>query len=74
MNGIIGAVLYEGQGSFEDRGTDSTMEGPSRILHLYSEKQLCSMFEQTGFQVKKIGRKQDAHDRLSKILILGQRI
>ena len=74
VGGYIGAVLYEGQGKFEDRGFGESLEGPSRFLHLYSEKQLCSMFEQTGFQVKKIGRKQDAHDRLSKILILGQRI
>ena len=78
VGGVLGAVLYEGKGSFEDRANvpagAQSFEGPSRKIHLYAEKQLCSMFEQTGFQVKKIGRKQDAHDRLSKILILAERI
>ena len=65
----FGAVLYEGTGSF-----DEGMEGPHRKIHLYSEKALCSMFEQTGFQVIKVGRKTDANDPQTKILILARRV
>ena len=61
VGGVIGAILYEGSGKIEN-------------LNLYTEKALCSMFEQTGFQVKKIGRQQKAHDQLSKILILAERV
>jgi len=61
VGGVLGAIVYEGQGKAD-------------LLHLYSEKQLCSMFEQTGFQVKKIGRKQEAHDRYPKIFILAERV
>ena len=69
VGGVLGAVLYEGTGSFEEG-----MEGPHRKVYLYTEKAICSMFEQTGFQVKKIGRKQGVYDQFSKILILAERI
>lgn len=69
VGGVIGAVLYEGSGNFEDEAG-----GVTRRIHLYTEKALCSMFEQTGFQVKKIGRKQGAHDQFQKMLILAERV
>lgn len=69
VGGVIGAILYEGAGTVEEG-----MEGPIRKLHLYTEKALCSMFEQTGFQVKKIGRKPGVYDQFSKILILAERV
>ncbi len=69
VGGVFGAVLYEGTGSF-----DEGMDGPHRKIYLYSEKALCSMFEQTGFQVIKVGRKTDANDPQAKILILAKRV
>jgi len=57
QNGTLGVVVREGQGYFEDREDD--LEGPSRTVYLYSEKQLCSMIEQTGFQIMKVGRRAD---------------
>lgn len=69
VGGVMGAVLYEGSGSFQE-GVD----GPQRKIHLYTEKALCSMFEQTGFQVMKVGRKTDANDPIPKILILAKRV
>lgn len=69
VGGVIGAVLYEGTGTFEEG-----MEGPSRKIYLYSEKALCSMFEQTGFQVLRIGRKSGLDDVHSKIMILATRV
>ena len=68
VGGILGAVLYEGAGSFE------MTDGQTQKIYRYSEKALCSMFEQTGFQVKKIGRKQDVHGQLPKILMIAERI
>lgn len=68
--GVLGLVVFEGGGSFEDREGDLT--GPSRSVYLYSEKALCSMVEQTGFQIKKIGRKQSASG--PQILILASRV
>ncbi len=88
VGGVLGAVLYEGTGSFEEggNGLDSTVAGvvsPTRKIHLYTEKALCSMFEQTGFQVLRVGRKADASAgdsrasgsiSMPKILILAKRV
>ncbi len=68
--GVLGVVLQEGSGSFEDREGD--LNGPSRAVYLYSEKVISSMIEQTGFQIKKIGRKTTSHG--PQILILANRI
>lgn len=69
VGSIMGAVMLEGSGSFEE-GTDQA----TRRIYQYSEKALCSLFEQTGFQVKKIGRKQGASGQSQKMLILAERI
>ena len=68
--GVMGIVVQEGAGSFEDR--DGDLLGPSRSVYLYTEKALCSMIEQTGFQIKKIGRKTSSHG--PQILVLANRI
>ena len=64
--GTLGIIADEGEGTFEDRSGD--LSGPSRQVHLYSEKQLCSMTEQTGFKVDRVGR------MTGTILILAKRV
>lgn len=64
--GIFGAIIYSGEGVFEDRAED--LQGPSRTVYLYNEKPACSMIEQTGFEILKIGKQQD------KLLILAKRV
>jgi SAM-dependent methyltransferase len=77
VGGVIGAVLYEGTGSFEEAAIMSEavdmQKLPTRKIHLYSEKALCSMFDQTGFQVERVGRKTDSNGA-NQILILAKRI
>lgn len=68
--GVLGLVISEGSGSFEDR--DGDLSGPSRSIYLYSEKAICSMLEQTGFQIKKIGRKTMSSG--PQMLVLASRI
>lgn len=72
--GVMGLVVSEGSGSFEDREGD--LLGPSRSVYLYTEKALSSMVEQTGFVIKKIGRKnQDASWSYGpQILVLAVRV
>jgi SAM-dependent methyltransferase len=55
--GILGVIVKEGSGVFEDREED--LMGPSRTVFLYSEKALCSMIEQTGFSLLTVGRRND---------------
>jgi len=55
VGGVFGLVMYEGTGAFEDREGD--LAGPSRMIRPWSEKPLCSMLEQTGFKILKVGRK-----------------
>lgn len=64
----LGAVMIEGSGSNQEGTEEST-----RTIYQYTEKALCSLFEQTGFQVKKIGRKASASG-LSKLLIIAERV
>jgi len=77
IGGAIGAVLYEGAGSFEEVAVTAVSVGsqklPTRKIHLYSEKALCSMFDQTGFQVERVGRKKDSSGA-NQILILAKRV
>ncbi len=70
--GVLGIVLEEGEGFYEDRGTD--LSGPSRTVYLYSEKAICSMLEQTGFQILKVGRKKSPAFEKAELLILAKRI
>ena len=69
VGGVMGAVLYEGSGN-----VDAMIDGVQKKIHLFTEKALCSMFEQTGFQVIKVGRKTDSKNPLAKILILAKRV
>ena len=69
VGGVLGAVMIEGVGNFEEE-----VEGKIRKVYRYSEKALCSMFEQTGFHIKKIGRKQNAYDQFSKMLMIAERV
>lgn len=68
-------VVYEGTESFLDREGD--LMGPSRYLHPYSEKALCSMIEQSGFKIKKVGRQpaqSDLGHPLPSLLILATKV
>ena len=71
MQGTLGLIVREGTGSFEDRTGD--LAGPSQYVHLYGEKQICSMIEQTGFRVEKVGRMRTPEDG-DRMLILAKRI
>jgi hypothetical protein len=72
--GILGVIVDEGEGSFEDRGSDLT--GPPRTVYLYREMAICSMLDQTGFQIKKIGRQpaDPLRGASGKLLVLAERI
>ncbi len=73
--GIFGVVVYEGSGGFQDREGDYL--GPSRSLHPWREKALCSLLEQTGFQILKVGRKPAAPEEghaLPGLLVLAKKI
>ena len=71
--GNLGLVIFEGVGTFEDREGD--LSGPSRWIHLFTEKQICSMLEQTGYQISKVGRQAPIDsDCAGKLLILAKRI
>ncbi len=73
--GALGLVIYEGTAPFEDRDGDLT--GPSRFIHPYSEKAICSMLEQTGFKIKKVGRRPAnpvSGDPLPSLLILANKV
>ena len=59
-NGVLGLVVKSGEGFYEDREDD--LMGPSRMIYLYGEKQLCSMIEQTGFTIDRIGKRKDQPD------------
>ena len=67
--GVLGMIVREGEGVFEDREDD--IEGPSRMIYLYAEKPICSMIEQTGFQVLKLGRRAD---RPGVLLVIAKRL
>lgn len=71
--GILGVVVYEGSGMFEDREGD--LAGPSRVFHPYTEKALCSMLEQTGFRILRVGRvPADGTHPLPSMMVLAQKI
>jgi SAM-dependent methyltransferase len=71
--GTIGIVLFEGDENFEDREGD--LMGPARNIRPYTEKQICSMLEQTGFKIKRVGRKPvDAINSLPRMLVLASKI
>ena len=74
-NGVLGAVVYEGEAGFEDREGD--LAGPSRWLQPWREKAISSMIEQSGFVIKKVGR-QPANPGLGhalpSLLILARKI
>jgi predicted methyltransferase len=64
--GCLGWVAYEGQGIV---GSPRDITKP---VYLMTEKQHCSLVEQTGFKIEKVGHQPG--DPLSKILILATRI
>jgi SAM-dependent methyltransferase len=68
--GVLGVIVPEGTGAYEDREGD--LEGPSRWIHPYTEKQLCSMIEQTGFKTLQVGRRQK--ETTSELLVVAKRI
>jgi SAM-dependent methyltransferase len=73
--GWLGLVVPEGQGTFEEKGAD--LQGPSRWIHQYQEHQICSMVEQTGFRIERVGRRtQNAGIKKAEpeLMILAQRI
>ncbi len=72
-HGLLGIIVEEGDGSYEDRSDD--LYGPSRVIYRYREKALCPMIEQSGFTVLKVGRsKQLFPNQAQKILILARRL
>ncbi len=73
--GVLGIVVFEGQGWVEDRGAE--LERPSRHIHLWSERALSSMVEQSGFRVGRVGRKAQRPgpgDPHPSLLILAEKI
>lgn len=68
--GVLGVIVPEGTAAFEDREGD--LEGPSRWIHPYTEKQLCSMIEQTGFKILQVGRRQK--ETTSELLVVAKRV
>lgn len=73
--GIFGIVVFEGEGSVEDRGED--LDQPSRHIHLWSERALSSMVEQSGFRIERVGRKAQrpgAGEPHPSLLILAEKI
>ncbi len=73
--GVLGVVVYEGTESYQDREGD--LSGPSRFIHPWTEKAMCSMIEQTGFIIKKVGRQtaNPSHGHpLPSLLILANKI
>ena len=64
--GVMGVSIQEGVGVFEEREFD--LNGPSKWVHLYTEKQICSMLDQTGFAIEKVGRAK------GWMLVLAKRI
>ena len=71
--GTFGLVIFEGTESFEDR--DEDLSGPARTIHPLTEKAICSMLEQTGFKIKRVGRKPaDAYTSHPRLLIIASRV
>ncbi len=71
--GVLGVTLFEGSGTFEDREGDLT--GPARSIHLFTEKQISTLLEQTGFQILRVGRKPpETSSGFYKMLILAKRV
>jgi SAM-dependent methyltransferase len=71
--GVLGLVVYEGDESFEDREGD--LLGPARFIRPFSEKAICSMLEQTGFKIKRVGKKPlEGVYSLPRILVLATKI
>jgi SAM-dependent methyltransferase len=72
--GVLGVIAEEGEGSYEDRGAELT--SAPRIVYLYREMQLCSMFDQTGFQILKVGRQPEdlLRHQPARLLVLAKRI
>jgi SAM-dependent methyltransferase len=71
--GTLGVVLFEGDESFEDREGD--LAGPARYIRPFTEKALCSMLEQTGFKILKVGRKPaEGAYALPRLLVLASKV
>jgi SAM-dependent methyltransferase len=71
--GALGLVVFEGTESFDDREGDLT--GPARSIRPYTEKAICSMLEQTGFKIMKVGRKPAENGyALPRLLILATKV
>jgi len=70
--GTLGIIVREGQGFFEDREDD--FEGPSRLVYLYGEKALCSLVEQTGFMVTRVGHHESDADGVKRMMILAKKV
>ena len=71
--GILGIVIFEGMESFEDRESD--LLGPGRFIRPFTEKAICSMLEQTGFKILKVGRKPaETETALPRLLILTRKV
>lgn len=68
--GVLGVIVPEGTEAFEDREGD--LAGPSRWIHPYTEKQLGSMIEQTGFHIVQVGRRSAGSH--SELLMIAKRI
>ncbi|MBU6154496.1 MAG: methyltransferase domain-containing protein [Bdellovibrionales bacterium] len=74
-NGVLGVVVYEGTDGFQDRTGD--LAGPSRWIQPWREKAISSMIEQSGFVIKRVGRKPQEPERgnmLPSLLILARKI
>jgi SAM-dependent methyltransferase len=66
--GILGVVVKEGSGVYEDRSID--LEGPSQKVYFYPERALCSLIEQTGFVIVEVGKNPEA----GLMMVIAKRI
>ncbi len=77
--GVLGAVLYEGVGSYEEAVICPTALNDrsamlTRKIHLYTEQAICSLLDQTGFQVVRVGRNKGPSDSVTKMMLIAKRV
>jgi ubiquinone/menaquinone biosynthesis C-methylase UbiE len=77
--GILGAVLFEGVGSYEEAVICQTALSDrtamlTRKIYLYSEKAISSLLDQTGFQIVRVGRNKGPNDSVTRLMVIAKRI
>lgn len=75
-NGVLGLLIEEGEGAYTEAVFDAQAESGvmSRKIYRYSENAICSLLEQTGFSVLKIGHSTKTNGTKDLMLIFSKRI